>query len=58
MLTELHHRDRNGEGRRIRAFDLVHVTHPLWLTELCPRNGGSEACCPLYLSHVKLALCC
>ena len=25
----LHHRDRNGEGRRIRAFDLMHVKHPL-----------------------------
>ena len=33
MLTGLHHRDRNGEGRRIRAFDLMHVTHPLcWLS--------------------------
>src|SRR5882724_2385877 len=30
---------RNGESRRNCAFDLVHVTHPLWLTELCPRNG-------------------
>ena len=38
MLTGLHHRDRNGEGRRIRAFDLMHVTHPLWLTELCPQE--------------------
>jgi hypothetical protein len=29
MLTGLHHRDRNGEDRRIRAFDLMHVKHPL-----------------------------
>ena len=38
MLAGLHHRDRNGEGRRIRASDLMHVTHPLWLAELCPRE--------------------
>ena len=29
MLSGLHHRDRNGEGRRNRTFDLVHVKHPL-----------------------------
>ena len=29
MLSGLHHRDRNGEDRRNRAFDLVHVKHPL-----------------------------
>ncbi len=29
MLSGLHHRDRNGEGKRIRDFDLVHVNHPL-----------------------------
>ena len=24
-----------GEGKRICTFDLMHVTHPLWLAELC-----------------------
>ena len=38
MLAGLHHRDRNGEGRRICTSDLMHVTHPLWLTELCPQE--------------------
>ena len=28
----------NGEDRRICASDLMHVTHPLWLAELCPRE--------------------
>ena len=37
-MAGLHHKDRNGEGRRIRAFDLMHVKHPLWLAELCPRK--------------------
>ena len=36
--TGLHHRDRNGEGRKICTFDLMHVTHPLWLAELCPQK--------------------
>ncbi len=39
MLTGLHHRDGNGEGRRIRAFDLRHVKHLLWQVELCPREN-------------------
>ena len=39
------------QGQMVRA-----VTHPHWLTELCPRNGGSEACCPLYLSHESSAI--
>ena len=30
-------RPGNGGGRRNRAFDLMPVMHPLWLTELCPR---------------------
>ena len=38
MLAGLHHRDENGEGRRICTSDLMHVTHPLWLAELCPRK--------------------
>ena len=46
MLTGLHHRDRNGEGRRIRASDLMHVTHPLWLTELCPRKWWERRVLP------------
>ena len=29
---------QNGEGRKICASDLMHVTHPLWLAELCPRK--------------------
>jgi hypothetical protein len=36
--TGLHYRDKHGEGRRICASDLMHVTHPLWLAELCPRK--------------------
>ena len=49
----------NGEGRKIRTSDLMHVTHPLWLAELCPREmvggpcGRPPACRPLGLSHVK-----
>ena len=35
MLAGLHHRDkRDGEGKRNCTFDLMHVTHPLWLAEL------------------------
>ena len=34
MLAGLHHRDKNGEGKRICTVDLMHVTHPLWLAEL------------------------
>jgi hypothetical protein len=30
--------NRNGEGRRICASDLMHVKHPLWRAELCPRK--------------------
>ena len=45
--TGLHHRDRNGEGRRICAPDLMHVTHPLWLAELCPRKWwGTKGAAP------------
>jgi hypothetical protein len=36
--TGLHHRDRNGESRKICTFDLMHVTHPLWLAELCSQK--------------------
>ena len=39
MLAGLHHRDKkDGEGKRICTFDLMHVTHPLWLAELCPQK--------------------
>ena len=46
MLVGLHHRDRNGEGRRIRASDLMHVTHPLWLAELCSRKWWGRSVLP------------
>ena len=42
MLAGLHHRDRNGEDRRMCASDLMHVMHPLWLTELCPQKWLAE----------------
>ena len=29
---------RNGEGMKACSSDLMHVTHPLWLAELCPRK--------------------
>ena len=47
----------NGEGRRVRAFDLMHVTHPLCWLSYALENGGSGECCPLCLSHVTRALC-
>ena len=53
----LHHRDRNGEGRRLCTSDLMHVTHPLSLLSYTLKNGGDEERCPLFLSHVKRALC-
>ena len=46
MLAGLHHRDRNGEDRRICASDLMHVTHPLWLAELCPRKWWGRRVLP------------
>ena len=51
MLAGLHHRDKNGEGKRICtfrncAFDLMHVTHPLWLAELCPRKWWGRRVLP------------
>ena len=46
MLAELHHRDRNGESRKICTFDLMHVTHPLWLAELCPRKWWERRVLP------------
>lgn len=33
---------QNGESRRMCASDLMHVTHPLWLTELCPQKWLAE----------------
>ena len=38
MLAGLHHRDGNGEDRRSCTSDLMHVTHPLWLAELCSQK--------------------
>src|ERR1019366_8259425 len=29
---------QNGEGKRSCTFDVMHVTHPLWLAELCPQE--------------------
>ena len=46
MLTGLHHRDRNGEDKRICTFDLMHVTHPLWLAELCPQKWWGRRVLP------------
>ena len=46
MLAGLHHRDRNGEGRRICASDLMHVTYPLWLAELGPRKWWGRRVLP------------
>ena len=46
MLAGLHHRDRNGEDKRICASDLMHVTHPLWLAELCPRKWWGRRVLP------------
>ena len=57
MLAGLHHRDRNGEGRRLRTSDLMHVTHPLWLAELCPRKWwGRRVLPPLPLACQTSAL--
>ena len=46
MLAELRHRDKNGEDKRICTFDLMHVTHPLWLAELCPRKWWGRRVLP------------
>ena len=35
-----------GEGKRICTFDLMHVTHPLWLAELCPRKWWGRRVLP------------
>ena len=33
-----------GESRRLCTLDLVYVTHPLWLTELCSQEMvGTES---------------
>ena len=46
MLAGLHHRDKNGEGKRICTFDLMHVTHPLWQAELCSRKWWGRRVLP------------
>ena len=46
MLAELHHRDKNGEDKRICTFDLMHVTHPLWLAELSPQKWWGRRVLP------------
>ena len=53
MLAGLHHRDRNGEGRRLRTSDLMHVTHPLWLAELCPREMVGMKSAALFASRMS-----
>ena len=53
MLAGLHHRDRNGEGKRIRAFDLMHVKHPLSLAELCPRRMVGAKSAALFASRMS-----
>jgi hypothetical protein len=55
--------DAHGEGRKIRTSDLMHVAHPLWLAELCPRemervNGVAPSSrpwhgCILLLNHTR-----
>ena len=37
---------RDGEGKRIRTFDLMHVTHALWLAELCPQGWWGRRVLP------------
>ena len=37
---------KDGEGKRICTFDLMHVTHPLWLAELCPRKWWGRRVLP------------
>ena len=37
---------KDGEGKRICTFDLMHVTHPLWLAELCPRKWWERRVLP------------
>ena len=47
MLAGLHHRDKkDGEGKRICTFDLMHVTHPLYLAELCPQKWWGRRVLP------------
>src|SRR5438477_10463914 len=35
-----------GEGKRSCTFDLMHVTHPLWLAELYPRKWWGRRVLP------------
>ena len=37
---------KDGEVKRICTFDLMHVTHPLWLAELCPRKWWERRVLP------------
>ncbi len=43
----------NGEGRKIRTSDLMHVRHPLWLTELCPREMVGAVSAALLASRMS-----
>ncbi len=50
--------DEIGVPDRLRSGDLLHERQACWLDYTTGTgNGGKEACCPLYLSHVKRALC-
>ena len=40
------HGQKDGEGRKIRTSDLMHVTHPLWLAELYPRKWWGRRVLP------------
>src|SRR5437879_3974473 len=37
---------KDGEGKRICTFDLMHVTHPLWLAELYPQKWWGQRVLP------------
>src|ERR1039457_5897808 len=44
---------KDGEGKRICTFDLMHVTHPLWLAELCPQEWWVTKSAALYASRMS-----
>src|ERR1035441_1907215 len=46
VLPESQQGQKDGEGKRICAFDLMHVTHPLWLAELYPQKWWGRRVLP------------
>ena len=46
MLADYTTGTKNGEGKRICTFDLMHVTHPLWLAELYPQKWWGRRVLP------------